>query len=124
MKIIWPNVHLYLWTPWHASNQRGFGATVRARVDNGWQNYRVLLLERNPIDHKYWERKARDTKTGFRVRRTLMVLELCRWKTDTHEWGPYPAKRQDVKAYLRVKASAGGARIIDGNEASASRRMS
>lgn len=105
--LAWTDVHVNLWYP--RRRNPCFGAHVRIRGRDGtWTHYRLTCLERNTIDPLYWRRKVRDSRAGFRVRPTLTALELTRWRTERPQHNV--SSRLDVKAYVRLKVSAGGVR--------------
>ena len=99
--VAWRHAHLFVWSPWHGADS--FGATLRVRHGARWTHWRLVLLQRNPINMGRWQEKTQRTSCTLLLRPTLTVAELCRWDT---EGGC--TKRIGLKSYLRLKASTGG----------------
>jgi hypothetical protein len=105
--LAWPNVHVFVWVPW-AHGSESTGTTIRLRRLGGWDHYRLVLWQRNALTgRRGWKKTAHGERSGrVALRPTITVCELARWRT-----APGTADRVGLKAYVRLKVSAGGREV-------------
>ena len=104
-------VHLFIWTPRMVGERSdpSYGFTLRARGEQGWQHFRLVLLQRNRPNARAWANRSGGRKLAgqrFMVRPSLTVLEFSRWQTR-----PDRTTRHGIKQYVRFKVSAGGRQL-------------